>query len=456
LDLGEASIISSSTAGTGHGGDIVVEVQRLRVVNDATISSSTTSENLIPAAGGTVTVQGLTGLGSMASSVLLSGLNTGIVSDSVKGLSGNVTVNVGTLTITDGAVLSIGSALSGLTGLVTVTADSVLISAGGRIFSQSFAADAGNVTLTATNGLTLDNGSIVTSTTSESLGGGGDVELNVIGTVSLKNGASINSQSEIFSTGPAGNITMNAGSLMLANQSKITSSSLGEEANAGDAGNITIHSGSTVLLNDSSITTEAEKASGGQIEINAPEMVRLTNSQVSTSVKGVTGESNGGNITIDPQFVILQNSQIIAQANAGAGGAINVTAGVFLADPSSVVSASSQQGPQGTVNIQSPVQNLGEQLTPLTQQFSSAAALLAQRCAARVADGKFSTFVVAGREGLPMEPGGFLASPSWTAEMLGSSLSARYPHPPIAAVTGSFPEYDARPIQLAKFGDACR
>ena len=211
----------------------------------------------------------------------------------------------------------------------------------------------------------------------------------------------------------------------------------------------------TVVMNNlSEVTTEADLASGGQIEINAPEMVLLTNSQVSTSVEDGTG--GGGNITIDPQFVILQNSQIIAQAIGGSGGAINVTAGVFLADPISLVSASSQQGPQGTVNIQSPVQNLGEQLTPLSQQFSSAAALLAQRCAARVADGKFSTFVVAGREGLPVEPGGFLASPSLTTEQFGSSLSGRYPHTPITAVTGSFPEYDARPIQLAKFGNACR
>jgi large exoprotein involved in heme utilization and adhesion len=182
-------------------------------------------------------------------------------------------------------------------------------------------------------------------------------------------------------------------------------------------------------------------------------MVRLTNSRISTSVADGTG--GGGNIKIDPQFVILQNSQIIAQANAGAGGEINVTAGVFLADPNSVVDASSKSGPQGTVNIQSPVQNLGEQLSPLAQQFSNAAALLAQRCAARVADGKFSTFVVAGREGLPVEPGGFLASPSWTAALFGSNLSAQYPRRLNAAVTGAFPEYDARPIQLAKYGDAC-
>ena len=454
LDLGEASIISSSTTGTGHGGDIVVEVQKLRVVDDATISSSTGSENLIPAAGGTVTVQGLTGSGSMASSVLLSGLNTGIFSDSLLGLSGNVTVNAGTLTITDGAVISIGSALSGLTGLVTVTADSVLISAGGRIFSQSFVEDAGNVTITADE-LTLDKGSIVTSTTSENLGRGGDVELNVTGTVSLKNGASINSQSEILSNGRAGDVRITGWSLTMANQSEITSSSLGRRADAGDAGNITIQSGSTVLLNDSSITTEASEASGGQITINAPEMVRLTNSEVSTSVKGVAGDSDGGNITIDPQFVILQNSQLVAQANAGAGGAINVIAGVFIADPSTLVSASSQSGPQGTVNIQSPVQNVSGELVVLSQDVSSAAALLGQQCAARVADGKFSTFVVAVREGLPVEPGGFLPSPSFLSELGGPLLSGQPRLTPRSVGQGLLPEYDAKPLQLAQFGSAC-
>ena len=472
LDLDEASRISSSTSvtgtdlngdgvvDTGRGGDIVVAVQRLRVVGSAAITSNTSSPDQGAAAGGTVTVQGLEGPGSKAGSVVLSGQdNTGITSDSISGVPGDLTVHAGTLTVTNGAVISAGSSQStGPAGKVTVTADSVVISAEGQIFSRSFAQNSGQVTITA-NALTLDNGSIETSTSSETGGRGGDVVLHG-GNVSLTNGASINSQSGSeeapFSTGRAGDITITGESLTLANHAEITSSSKGIVADAGDAGNITIQSGSTVVMNDSSMTTEAEKASGGQIVINAPEMVRLTNSQISTSVKGVTGESNGGNITIDPQFVILQNSQIIAQANAGAGGAITVTAGVFLADPSSVVSASSQQGPQGTVNIQSPVQNLGEQLTPLSQQFSSAAALLAQRCAARVADGKFSTFVVAGREGLPAEPGGFLASPSWTAELLGSNLSGLYPHRPIAAVAGSFPEYDARPIQLAKFGDACR
>jgi large exoprotein involved in heme utilization and adhesion len=130
---------------------------------------------------------------------------------------------------------------------------------------------------------------------------------------------------------------------------------------------------------------------------------------------------------------------------------------VFLADPFSQqnISASSQRGISGTINIQSPLQNVGGELTALTQEFSSAAALLAQQCAARAVAGKFSTFVVAAREGLPGEPGGFLASPSLTAELLGSRLSGRDSQTQLAAVTGLFPKYAAKPIQLARFGEAC-
>jgi filamentous hemagglutinin family protein len=476
LGLDEVSSIESSTSATkldlngdgivditGRGGDIVVAIQRLSILGSASIASSATNSTEGAAAdGGTVTVRGLDGSGSKAGSVLLSGETTGIVSNSFFGVPGDITVNAGTLTVTNGAAIAAGSALSdGPAGNVTVTADSVVISADGQIFSRSFAQNSGQVTITA-DALTMDNGSIVTSTSSESGGRGGDVVLNG-GTVRLTNGASINSQSGSeedqgrFSTGRAGDIIMSVTSLTLANRSKITSSSLGTEPNAGDAGNITIQSESTVVLNDSLITTEARAASGGKIEINAPEMIRLTNSEVSTSVKGVAGESNGGDISIDPQFVILQNSQMIAQANAGAGGAIDIIAtSAFIRDPASIVDASSTLGISGTINIQSPLQNIGGELAPLSDEFSSAAALLAQQCAARAAGGKFSTFVVAAREGLPLEPGGFLASPSLTAESLGSRLSGRNLHAQFSAVTGAFQEHNARPIQLAKLGGACR
>ena len=457
LTMDGAATVNTSATDVGRGGDIVVAVQHASLSGGATIKTLTTSNEDNAPAGGRVTVQGLQGAGSMADSVVLSGLGSGIISDAQGAdtvRAGDVAVHAKTVSLTDGAVIQTGTLdTTGAGGDVTIVADSVDVSGGSSISSQAKAADAGQVTITA-NRLILDNGSIVTNTSSE--GRAGDVVLNVATTVSLSNGATINSSTS--AAGRAGDITMTVGSLTLANHSEITNSSTGGieiEAGAGNAGNITIQSGSTMLLSDSSITTEAREASGGQITINAPEMVRLTNSRISTSVAGSDADTSGGNITIDPQFVILQNSQIIAKAFAGSGGAINVTAGVFLADPSSVVDASSQQGPQGTVNIKSPLQNIGGELAPLSEEFSSAAALLAQQCAARAADGKFSTFVVASREGLPVEPGGFLASPSLTSELLGSSLVARDRQTQFAAVTGLFPEYVARPIQRVKYENAC-
>jgi large exoprotein involved in heme utilization and adhesion len=269
------------------------------------------------------------------------------------------------------------------------------------------------------------------------------------------NGSTVSTSAE-YAKG--GDILIDAQSVELSNGSLISANSNAPftEIGEGNAGNITINSASNFVMQNSSVTTEASHTSGGEITIDAPGMVRLINSKITTSVAGIEGDTAGGNITIDPQFVILQNSQIIAQAFAGSGGAITITAtSAFIRDPASIVDASSALGINGPVFINSPLQNIGGRLTPLSQKFSSAAALLAQRCAARAADGKFSTFVVAGREGLPVEPGGFLASPSLTAELLGSSLSGRDRPTQSPAVTGLFPEYDARPIQLAMFGNAC-
>lgn len=543
---GIPTTINSIAFGFGHGGSMVLSVGDASLSGGATITSSSFVElpldhpDPTAGAGGSVTVQGLNGDESKADSLNLAGFRSGIISDAVLNAPpGDIAVHAKTVSLTDGAVIEGGDPFgNGTGGIVNIVADSVGIIGGSHISSQARAQDAGQVTITADR-LTLDNGSIETTTASDTGGRGGDVVLNV-GSVSLANGSTINSSTSL--TGPAGDITMTVGTLSLANGSSISSASTGTdpvtnfidgttlppgtagnvvitaaggftsdasriatsaEANHGgdisltadsvqlsggtvitasskaplevtrlvldqdgqlvpqivgdgNAGNITVHSGSTFVMNNSSMTTEATQASGGQVVITAPEMVQLSYSKISTSVAGSAVDTAGGNVTIDPQFVVLQNSQIRANAFAGSGGAIDIIAtSAFIADPASIVDASSTKGISGTVNIQSPLQNVGGELTALSQEFSSAAALLAQQCAARAADGTFSTFVVAAREGLPAEPGGFLASPSLTAELLGSRLSGRDPQTQLSAITGLFPQSDARPIRLAKLGDTC-
>ena len=121
-------------------------------------------------------------------------------------------------------------------------------------------------------------------------------------------------------------------------------------------------------------------------------------------------ETAGGNIFIDPHYVILNDSQIIANAYEGKGGNITIVADLFLQDPGSVVSASSALGVSGTVDIQAPISNISGVLAPLTSTFVSATDLLRERCIARIHEGKYSSFIIGGRDGIPQEPGSLMPS----------------------------------------------
>ena len=207
-------------------------------------------------------------------------------------------------------------------------------------------------------------------------------------------------------TQSGGNIFIKAqGPLTMSDGAPISASSTGP----ANAGNIAINAGAQFLSQNASVTTEASQASGGNITVQATDSIRLVNSQINTSVQGGPTTS-GGNITIDPAVVTLQNSQVLAQAVQGAGGNINIVAGTFLTDQTSLVSASSQFGLSGTVTIQSPVSSLSGSLATLPQRPLLAQTLLRQRCAAQV-NGQLSSLVVAGRDALPVEPGGWLMSP---------------------------------------------
>jgi large exoprotein involved in heme utilization and adhesion len=356
----------------GRGGDIVVSIQQARLLGGATITTKTISSQ----AGPSLTVQGLQGTDSKADSVALSGSGTGFISDSTGGTTraGDVAVHAKLLTLADGAVIQAATVVTTAAGgNVLIEADSVGLSSGSRIASQASDSDAGQINI-STNTFTLNNGSIATNTQGQ---------------------------------GRAGNVMVNAGSMSLTNGATINSSSTG----TGNAGNITINSTSTFLMQNSSVTTEASHASGGQVTITAPDMVRLLDSTISTSVAGAANDSNGGNISIDPDFVILKGSQILAQAFAGDGGAIDVTAGLFLADATSILDASSTLGVSGTVQINAPINNLSSVVGRLPESMLAVQTLLRAACAAKLAQGATSSFVERGRDGIPAGPDGWLASP---------------------------------------------
>jgi large exoprotein involved in heme utilization and adhesion len=353
--------IFAFTTSPAPAGNIALNVNTLRsnvnpdgtLINDgqprSLLASVGAGEDSTSGRGGIVTISGLAP-GNTDPAKLIA-LNNTEVSTAVRG---------GTIATTPASI--------------TMTADTISLTNSPNIHTDSAgAAPAGNAVFNAKN-LRIDQGTTI-STSNSGSGPGGAVTVAAAESVTLNGGSSI------------------------------TASSTG----SGNAGNITINAGSQFLSQNGILSTEAQQASGGNIVIRATDSIRLVNSQINTSVQGGPNTS-GGNITLDPAVVTLQNSQIRAEAVQGQGGNINIIAGTFLADQTSLVSASSQFGLSGSVNIQSPLSNLSNTLAVLPQRPLQAQQLLTQRCAAQ-AQGRLSSLVIAGRDTLPTEPGGWLMSP---------------------------------------------
>jgi len=282
---------------------------------------------------------------------------------------------------------------SGAGGAVLVEARTVRIAGGAQIGSSTRGpGQGGTVTVTTADALTMTGRDSGLRTTAASRGTGGDIAVNAH-QVQLTEGAAISAAS----------------------------------AGMGNAGSITITVRDTFLSQRSAVTAAASEATGGNIQITAGSLVRLQDSQLTATVGG--GVGNGGNVTIDPEFIVLQGSHITANADKGNGGRLSLTASkALLKDPSSVITATSVQGLQGEVNLQAPVTSLSGAVAPLPHTFAQTAELLRSRCAERLREGTVSRFVLGGRDAVPLEPGSLLLSPLHRVDQeIGGQAGQRQP-----------------------------
>lgn len=119
----------------------------------------------------------------------------------------------------------------------------------------------------------------------------------------------------------------------------------------------------------------------------------------------------GGNINLNPRFIVLKDSRIIAKADKGKGGNIDIETTAYLKDAVSEVDASSKKGIHGTVDIHAAFNYLGENIAPLPGDFRSAVKMLREPCIARLQGGKYSSLVAEGHDAFPVEPCGLMPSP---------------------------------------------
>jgi filamentous hemagglutinin family protein len=362
-----ASVLSAAT-GEGSGGDIVVMANEARIAEGASIATSGSSSgragDVQLHAETAVTIQ------DTADDELVAGIFSFA---SFASQAGVVRITGDRLVMHGGAIGTVPSADTARreprSGSVKVDVNSLMLTGGAQIDSSTSSNfDSGTVTIIA-DAATLSEGSVIT------------VETNGVGA--------------------AGDITIEVGMLMLQSGAEITSESRG----LGDAGTIWIMT-DELRLTDSTVTTNAKQANGGNIKISAGASL-LNHSSITATVNEEQGA--GGNIAVNSELMLLDHSEIIARASAGMGGNIDIVATGFVADAVSVIDASSDEGINGTVNIESII-DLSESATQLPQSFAEPLTLFEEPCAERLRGGRVSSFVMSGRAGIPPEPSGGLSA----------------------------------------------
>ncbi len=225
-------------------------------------------------------------------------------------------------------------------------------------------------------------------------GKSGDIHI-ITPSLLVLNGAAISSAT--LGSGDGGVISIEAQDIQLSNGATISAGSDG----TGNAGTLSIVATNAFTSTDSSVTTETTQSNGGDITLKAGKLVHLIDSAITTSVGN--GEGTGGNINIDPDFVILDSSRIQANAFGGTGGNITIVSDNFIASPDSVVDASSQLGIDGQVNITSPDADISNSLTPLSTPLLNIENNMQTPCAHR-SGADVSRFVVKKYDALPDSP----------------------------------------------------
>ncbi|WP_460204055.1 two-partner secretion domain-containing protein [Scytonema sp. NUACC21] len=383
----ENSSITSDTGGEGKAGEMTFKVSNsLALRNNSNITTNTLSNNTGNAGSIDITTQSLvlendipffrndisTGLGSLTRG---------------KGNAGQVTINADSVAIRNQSGMGINTEGEGNAGQLNLTANSlemidsgigndskgsgnageININISGRAFLQrsgintgtSSSGQAGRINIKA-GSLTLNNGSNINSRTT----GDGNA-----GVITIETGSFVMERSSIVSdtgvlrgetlqsinnTGNAGRINITADTVSFINNSLVSS----ETGGRGISGEITLKANSLLLRNETSISTSTvQNSSGnaGQINITAQSVVFDNNIPGAISGLGsvTRGTGDAGTIILNVDSIVLRNAGGIglnteAQGNAGK---LFLTANSLVMENAGIGSEALGSGNAGEINI---------------------------------------------------------------------------------------------------------
>lgn len=377
LNSSTASYASSKSAYAGNGGAISLATASGDIfLNDLTLYSYSFSPSTNTRNGGAISLYSGSGnirlnnstLSAYSFAPLASSQSGGTVSISTP--QGNVISDL-TSYILSFSISKLGFA-SGDGGEITLAAKNQISNLG--LFTSSAFGQAGTVNIKGLDDLTIASLQVITSKTVNFpkrdydindpntfittifgvglSGRSGDVKitgaknLNFDNTLILSTTKGIDPAGNIFITSPT--------SILFQNNSQVLSNT----NSVGTAGNIFVVAGDAIAFRDNSQITAQTSSDGkaGNIDVKAKNAILFTagTGLFANTTPGSKGD--GGNITVDPLFVTLQDGAAIAVGSLGSGigGSIAITANYLSLLNGSSISASTASSNGGNITLNVP------------------------------------------------------------------------------------------------------
>lgn len=447
----QRSRISTETYGFGRGGNIIVSTPRLNILTGGQVGSFTYSAgqggDVRITAPRSITVADLAL--EVDSSSPVSPLSLIYAQTDGPGNSGNVSLETDQLQVRSGGQISTNTLGTGDAGNLKLRADQVeltgiALSADGRpLFSNGLIIPGGLFTGTnrgssgnggrltiETRQLSLRDGAILQATT---YGSGDAGRINIQATDAIEvSGTSepgnlpariaatsggiqeFSTRRSRQATGRGGNLNITTDTLTIEDGGIVTVNSLNPQAIG--AGTIRIEANRISLDNRGQLNAQTESGDDAGIRLEGVDLLTLRrNSNISTSAGLLSNGGDGGDINIDANLILdapAENSDINADAGKGSGGRIDIAAqgilGIAERDQRTLqsdITATSESGVDGEINISTPTVDPTRGIVELPNTIVDASQLIAQGCRAgsRVAD-ELGEFVITGRGGLPPSP----------------------------------------------------
>lgn len=209
------------------------------------------------------------------------------------------------------------------------------------------------------------------------------------GTVLIRDEAEISSDTGGSGRGGAVSLRVD-GRLLVAGRAGIFTNAKVEPGEIGDAGDIAIRASRVDLLGGTISASASGASDGGNVSIRGGG-VSLDGATVSARVRG----GAGGNVRVAARDLGVLDSRLVANAEDGRGGRIDVVAAALLAGRATFDASAGDPALDGVVRVDALQVDVTDDLETLPGEVVDVASLLGPRCAQQRGGEPRSSFAVA-------------------------------------------------------------